>query len=549
MSRFFSMILSHRVNACRRRCVVATAALVAAVSATAVPPPIYPSPSNLATNAAVTTRLQWTLAEHELIVNGGFETGDFIGWTRQNVRSISGQTYVLDTFINNGTYDPFTPDGPMPVLAGRYSAIMDEQGPGLEAIFQDVSIPAAAASVRLQWADQIRNHHTEFVNATPGQGQQFRVELLTTNNASLRILYNTEPGDSPTNMWTKRSADLTAYRGQWVRIAFYTDENFFFFNTHLDNISVLVDYTGVTTYDVYFGTNSVPSASFLGSTTNTSWDLPPLRAGTTYYWQVATRQGTEQVKGPVWRFATAPVGSLDHFRWTVPASAQVPGQPFAVTLRAEDSANNAVTNLNGNVALAGVLGPTNALSLLNAAGPMAFAAFDRSTVGYAFTPASDLLVKSLRSYSTGKVSLWDSNGVLLATEFISGAPNAWNEKALLTPLQVFAGRQYRIGFYNGGVSTNYTRFDGKNGLAHAAIVQGYHSAGDSFPTNMHPARWWLVDIGYSLLSSNLTVTPSVATLANGIWSGNVTVSTPAEQLVLQAASGDRAGASAPVTVR
>ncbi len=49
-----------------------------------------------------------------LIVNGGFETGNFSGWTLQNTGS---GTFV----INNGTYDPASPDGPLPPYDGAYT--------------------------------------------------------------------------------------------------------------------------------------------------------------------------------------------------------------------------------------------------------------------------------------------------------------------------------------------------------------------------------------------------------------------------------------------
>ncbi len=63
------------------------------------------------------------------------------------------------------------------------------------------------------------------------------------------------------------------------------------------------------TYDVYFGTaNNPPLAA--GDHSNTSYDPGTLNNNTTYYWKVVAKDNQGAItEGPVWNFATEPVGS------------------------------------------------------------------------------------------------------------------------------------------------------------------------------------------------------------------------------------------------
>jgi uncharacterized repeat protein (TIGR01451 family) len=112
---------------------------------------------------------------------------------------------------------------------------------------------------------------------------------------------------------------------------------------------------GVITNDIYFGTNPAPGpGDLLASTTNTSWVLPVLAPLTTYFWQVVAHDiGTRP--GPVWRFTTR---GVDHFAWGILPSPQYVNSLFAVTLTAEDSYGNTVSNFTGTVALSGYSSPT-----------------------------------------------------------------------------------------------------------------------------------------------------------------------------------------------
>ena len=57
------------------------------------------------------------------------------------------------------------------------------------------------------------------------------------------------------------------------------------------------------TYDVYFGTDSSPTCASTGQTAKT-YDPGTLATDTTYYWRVDVSDGTHEVEGDVWSFAT-----------------------------------------------------------------------------------------------------------------------------------------------------------------------------------------------------------------------------------------------------
>jgi hypothetical protein len=160
-----------------------------------------------------------------LIVNGGFETGNFSGWTRVNT---SGSF-----IINNGATIPSSGDGPFAPYEGAYSAVSDQTGPGTRNLYQDVTLPAGSVPV-LRWTDMLRNHAGVFVDPT----QEYRVEIRNLSNQVLATVFSTNPGDPTFQDWTERSADLSAFAGQTVRIAFVEQDSIFFFNAHVDNVRI-----------------------------------------------------------------------------------------------------------------------------------------------------------------------------------------------------------------------------------------------------------------------------------------------------------------------
>src|SRR5688572_2138096 len=89
--------------------VVAAAITIAAGAFAAPIDPAQPNPPNLANNVPASVDLTWTPGDSELIVNGGFEMGNFTGWSRVNTfgGGGGGGGSLNNSYINtNGTFRP-----------------------------------------------------------------------------------------------------------------------------------------------------------------------------------------------------------------------------------------------------------------------------------------------------------------------------------------------------------------------------------------------------------------------------------------------------------
>ena len=257
------------------------------------PAPFAPLPPNLSTNNPINVSLSWSpgLGEGvETVVNGGFESSNFTGWTVSS-----------NVVINNGSVYPPSGDTPIAPFDGNFSALADPSPPAAAFLYQDLSLPTNAGTITLSWADCIRNFYTGFET-----NQQFQVQIQDTNNHALATVFSTQPNDPLLNDWTQRSANISAFGGQTIRLAFLIQAGLGFLDVHLDDISVRCANLPPVTYSVYFGADAIPGpGDFLGITTNTSWTLPLLTPLTNYYWQIVASR-SNQTAGPIWQFSTLP---------------------------------------------------------------------------------------------------------------------------------------------------------------------------------------------------------------------------------------------------
>jgi hypothetical protein len=161
-----------------------------------------------------------------LILNGGFETGTLTNWTQ--VKSTTGQ-FV----INNGTVIPPGASGALAPYAGSYSALGDENGPGIFYMYQDVTIPAGVSSATLSWAHCVRNYYSSF-----NSGQAFQVRICDTNNNVLATAFTTSPGNTLLGGWVQTNYNVTAFAGTKVRVMFWVDSTSFYIDAYVDNVSL-----------------------------------------------------------------------------------------------------------------------------------------------------------------------------------------------------------------------------------------------------------------------------------------------------------------------
>ncbi len=84
-------------------------------------------------------------------------------------------------------------------------------------------------------------------------------------------------------------------------------------------------------------------------------------------------------------------GQVDHFAWGPIPSPQLLGQPFPVTITAQDYSNGTASNFNGTVTLSGAAGGGITNSILGDLTHLSSAS-GTWTLGYAFTPSTDIVV-------------------------------------------------------------------------------------------------------------------------------------------------------------
>ncbi|MFD2724911.1 HYR domain-containing protein [Hyunsoonleella rubra] len=200
----------------------------------------------------------------EFIINGGFETGDFSGWTVMN--SGSGN-YAM----NDGTFDPAGPGGALPPLAGSFDIVSNQGGPGLHLVSQLIMVPTGITQANISWLDRIRNYAgTGFSDPN----QEFRVMLLDAAMTPIQEIFSTNPGDPNTQLGpNSRNFDVTtllqSLEGTQVYLSLEEQDDQGFFNVSLDNISFVINSGGGAL--TVTQTAGLPSGSTfpVGTTTNT----------------------------------------------------------------------------------------------------------------------------------------------------------------------------------------------------------------------------------------------------------------------------------------
>jgi hypothetical protein len=327
------------------------------------PAPCDPRPPNLSTANPVTYTLSWNPGPGEgleLLGNGGFETGDWTGW----FTPVTNAAFV----INDGSVYPPSGNGPTPPYEGNYFALADQVAPAVSTLCRNVALPpAGGGTIALSWADHIQNNNPDF-----DTNQQFSVEIRDTNDVVLSTVFTTRPGDPLFAGWTQRSADLTAFAGRTVRLAFVVNAGESFLDVGLDDVSVRYSTLPPPVYSVYYGTTNTPGPpQLLGTTTNTSWKLSqPQTSFTTYYWQVVASR-SNQTAGPIWQFSVQPtltitnvnvfIGNSGVTNATFDVTLSDTGSPFVyVAYNTEDgTATNPVDYLSTNGTLYFSDGVTN----------------------------------------------------------------------------------------------------------------------------------------------------------------------------------------------
>ena len=161
----------------------------------------------------------------ELVTNGGFETGNFSGWTATNPTSPWRLWTVSGSGQGGGPADGFTP---VPVVTSVQQGTFNAwngvaAGTGQSfTLTQDVALPAGF-NIKMSWMDRYQMNFTQFCTSGCGTST-YAVEVLNTSNVLLQTLYTvTTVTNTNTNTgWVNHVVNLTAFRGQTVRLRFRT---------------------------------------------------------------------------------------------------------------------------------------------------------------------------------------------------------------------------------------------------------------------------------------------------------------------------------------
>jgi hypothetical protein len=181
------------------------------------------------------------------IVNGGFETGDFTGWTVVSQRRGSG-----DWFVYRGANSPLTGFSVHRPARGTYAAITDTFAPGSHVLYQDIALEPGLQHL-LRFFIYYQNLAREFCTPDtlsfdiPECNQQYRVDILDPDSGpfSLRpddvlaTLFLTDPGDRRTLEPTQLQFDISQYAGQTIRLRFAEVDNQSFFLASVDEVGVV----------------------------------------------------------------------------------------------------------------------------------------------------------------------------------------------------------------------------------------------------------------------------------------------------------------------
>jgi len=233
---------------------------------------------------------------------------------------------------------------------------------------------------------------------------------------------------------------------------------------------------------------------------------------------------------------------LDHLVWGAMASTQPPNTPFGVTITAQNLTNGIATGFTGPVTLSAFAsGVGSSSTIIGSLTGYSYIYGSEMTLGYAFTPNTNVQVISVRGYNTDKVSIWTDSGTFLGSQAVS-ASGSWTEASLASPITLSAGTTYRVGAHIPAGMYGYFRTTSwPTTFANGTVGQNFYwSYGDVCPTSVYgTAEGPLVDLRYQVVFSNsVAVSPSSSgAFVNGVWNGNTTVATIATNVVLKADDG------------
>lgn len=188
----------------------------------------------------------------EVIVNGGFETGNFAGWGALAQPGSSGNLFVVGP-----GFTPLSGHPSVGPAAGNFYALSDQTGPGAYVLFQTFVVPANLPKVTLSfdmfdndwnWGPIVHPSGFDYTSGGTGQpNQHSRVDILLPGGnpfSNVLVLANYYLGVDPQvlnpNPYTHYSFDITnlVAGGGAFDLRFGEVDNQNWHNLGVDNVSV-----------------------------------------------------------------------------------------------------------------------------------------------------------------------------------------------------------------------------------------------------------------------------------------------------------------------
>ena len=183
----------------------------------------------------------------EFIVNGGFETGNYTGWTANVQSGSNGNLFITPTVGSGPTSNLSYATN---ANGGNFFSITDMNGPGSYSLTQSFTL-ATATKVTISFDHFANNYAGSGFNS----GRDYNVR--PNQNAVVDLLFGTPsaftelPGDvaavlygpgadagTNPNPWASYSSTLTLAAGTYT-LRFAETDNQSFFNQGVDNVSVM----------------------------------------------------------------------------------------------------------------------------------------------------------------------------------------------------------------------------------------------------------------------------------------------------------------------
>ncbi len=266
------------------------------------------------------------------VVNGGFETGDFTGWTTAVPCNLNTATWT----VYSGAASAPISGTPLPAPPeGVFASVFDQNFNSTGLLYQDITLAAGQNHI-LTFTMYYNNQDGTFVTpdtlACDGEtNQQIRVDILNTaapvdSVAAGDVLLNvfrTEVGDPAVLGPSQFTADLSAFAGQTVRLRFADVDNLFFQTLVVDAVDVISFPQGVDLQVVKTAApDPVPTASNLTYTILVANNSETPRTNVTLTDVVPTNTTFVSATAPAgWTCTTPPVGGTGTVTCTTPTLA------------------------------------------------------------------------------------------------------------------------------------------------------------------------------------------------------------------------------------